>query len=41
MLLSSQKVVPSHLVASGFTFDDPKVDRAIARALLETDRRVK
>jgi NAD dependent epimerase/dehydratase family enzyme len=40
MLLSSQKVVPTHLVASGFQFDDPKIDRAIARALLEADRKV-
>ena len=41
MLLSSQRVVPTHLVASGFQFDDPKVDRAIARALLDSDRTAK
>ena len=41
MLLSSQKVVPTLLVTSGFHFDDATVDRAIARALLDVDRKVR
>ena len=39
MLLSSQKVVPTHLIASGFVFDDDTLDRAIVRALRDADRR--
>ena len=39
MLLSSQKVVPTHLVASGFVYADETIDRAIVRALREADRR--
>lgn len=39
MLLSSQKVVPTHLIASGFVFEDDTIDRAIVRALHEADRR--
>jgi len=39
MLLSSQKVVPTHLIASGFVFDDETIDHAIVRALYEADRR--
>lgn len=38
MLLASQKVVPTHLTASGFVFEDPRIERAIARAILEVDR---
>ncbi len=41
MLLASQKVVPTHLTASGFEFDDPRIERAIARAILEVDREKK
>jgi len=39
MLLSSQKVVPTHLIASGFIFDDDTIDHAIVRALRDADRR--
>ena len=39
MLLSSQKVVPTHLVASGFAYADETIDRAVVRALRDADRR--
>ena len=39
MLLSSQKVVPTHLVASGFVYSDETIDLAVVRALREADRR--
>jgi uncharacterized protein (TIGR01777 family) len=39
MLLSSQKVVPTHLVASGFVYADETIDRAVVRALRDADRR--
>lgn len=39
MLLSSQKVVPTHLVASGFVYADETIDSAVVRALREADRR--
>jgi hypothetical protein len=39
MLLSSQKVVPTHLVASGFVYADETINRAVIRALRDADLR--
>jgi len=33
MVLASQRVLPERLQASGFSFDHPSVDQAIAAAL--------